>query len=168
MRRDHVLIIVPYTKDCTETVQAIGATGRIWSTCPVVRSDDAYHGLLADLWSMGSTFAIIEHDITVTPEALDSLEQCPADWCACPYPYMGALYAGLGCTRFTADLTARHPDLMTAVADMSDKWHPPRHWCRLDEWIRQTLTRAGEQRCETHPTVGHRDGRDTRPAHGCC
>lgn len=162
------MITVPTTHINSAVAEALDATGREWRTEWVGGSDTAYYCLLRDLWAAGETFTLVEHDIVVTGEALDSLDECDSDWCACPYPYVnGWVFAGLGCTRFDAAIVRRHPDLMGVVADMSDDTHPPRHWCRLDAWISNELTRRGERRCETHPQVGHRMTNPRASAHGC-
>lgn len=167
-----MIVVCPRTGDGPrpETRSALDATTWEWAGADVSASDDAYWRLLAGLWRDGASsgflsVAVVEHDIIVTQEALDSLAGCDADWCACPYPYLrGDLYAGLGCTRFRAALMARHPGLLDVVATMSDAGHGPKHWCRLDGWMSQVLASRGERQCRDHPVVGHL-GR--APAHGC-
>lgn len=131
-------------------------------------SDEDYFDLLARLWAAGETFTIVEHDIAVTADALDSLDACPSDWCACPYPYVnGWIIAGLGCARFRSGLLMRHPDLMAVVAGMHDETHPRKHWCRLDAWVHNSLIERGEKRCEAHPRVEHLMRDQHASAHGC-
>lgn len=130
--------------------------------------DEAYWRLLADLWAAGETFTIVEHDISPTPDALASFDDCPGDWCACPYPYLNLRDpVGLGCVRFRTALMSRQPDLMEVVACMSDAAHPPKHWCRNDAWMTETLLQRGEPRCSSHPWVEHRVADEDSTGHGC-
>jgi hypothetical protein len=158
------VIIVPFAGPYEATAAALDATGRPWQPADVSGDDCAYFRLLASLWNHGGTFTVVEHDITVTPDALDSLDTCQADWCSAPYPYLNGLYAGLGCARFRPAIMARHPDVLAAAAQLSDDSHPPMHWCRLDSWLTGALQVRGERKCTAHPHVGHPD---RRPAHGC-
>lgn len=157
-------LVVPYTSLRPETAAALDATGRPWHPADVSGDDTAYFRLLSGLWAAGETFGIVEHDVTVSAEALDSLDGCPADWCSAPYPYVNGLYPGLGCARFRAPLLARCPGVMAEVGVMSGEGHPPRHWCRLDAYLNSALTRRGERQCRDHPAVGHPAG---RASHGC-
>lgn len=166
MRDPHV-IRVPMTRWRPGVTRALDLTGRTWRPAWVNATDSDYFDLLAELWTAGDTFTIVEHDVIVTREALDSFDTCPGDWCASPYPYLwGEPHTGLGCARFRAAILTRHPDLMGVVAEMSDDKHPARHWCRLDAWITNTLTGRGESRCENHPPVAH-EMAQRGSAHGC-
>ena len=64
----------------------------------------------------------------------------------------------------TADEAA---DLIEAIGEHSDAKHPPRHWCRLDAWIFEELTRRGEHRHEHSRSkpLGHVGAQF--PSHGC-
>ncbi len=157
-------VVVPFTSLAPETAAALDATGRQWEGRDVSADDCAYSRLLAGLWEAGEAFTIVEHDVIVTAAALGSLEACAGDWCSCPHPYLSGSYAGLGCARFRGPLLARHPDLMAEVGLMSDKGHPPGHWCRQDGYMRAVLMRRGERQCTAHPGVGHPS---RSPAHGC-
>jgi len=158
------VIIVPFTRPYEATAKALDATGRPWQPVDVSGDDQAYFRLIASLWDQGTEFTIVEHDITVTPVALDSLDNCPASWCSSPYPYLSIMYAGLGCARFRPAIMIRHPDVMAEVGPMGDDSHPPMHWCRLDSRLTGALAGRGERKCTAHPPVGHYD---RRPAHGC-
>lgn len=159
-----VKVVCPHVTISPETFAALNRSGYAWEPADVSGSEAAYWGLLAGLWSAGEAFAIVEHDIVPSAEALGSLASCGGDWCACAYPYVNGLYAGLGCARFSAAITGRHPDLMDVVAGMSDATHPPRHWCRLDGWMRSVLMQRGEGQCTAHPEAGHPS---RAPSHGC-
>lgn len=165
-------VVVPFAGNLRlEVVGALIATGRRWSTVDVSSSDHAYFDLLSELWSEWEDFVIVEHDVVVSEAALVSLEECPSDWCCCPYPYGRGTIVGLGCTKFTAALMEKIPDLLDLVGHLSDETHAPKHWCRLDVWIQRAIAdlRAEDPeipwRCIDHPEVGHL-GR-SRPSHGC-
>lgn len=158
------MIVVPYTAAHEATAAALDATGRVWRAEWVGADDSAYWRLLAKLWGARESFTIVEHDIVPTGAALDSLDACGADWCACPYPYMGTVYSGLGCTRFRRGVTASYPDVMDVIAGLSDKDHDPMHWCRIDAWLTEVLAARGMRRCEDHPRVAHLS---EHPTHSC-
>lgn len=160
------MIIVPATRQIPAVLDALADTFQPFRFVPLP-GDDAYYYLLRRLWEAGETFTIVEHDIIVNSNSLDTLAYCANEWCACPYLYIGGWHAGLGCTRFRAELLARHPDVMAVVQGMSDRTHPPMHWCRLDEWIRNTLEARGERCCEQHPPVQHIMQNPNSSSHGC-
>lgn len=161
------MIFVPHVQIKPDTRKALDAAAMPWQGVYVGDDDAAYFDLLAHLWATGDDFAIVEHDIVPTPEALESFASCEADWCACPYPYLyGELAHGLGCTRFRSAPMERHPDLFDVIALMADAGHPPKHWCRIDAWMFRTLTARGETRCENHPQVRHLMSQ-RGSAHGC-
>lgn len=158
-------VAVPFTELRAETVAAL--TGVEVRYAPMLY-DEGYWELLRDLWAEGRPFAIVEHDIVVRETTIDELKSCERDWCAMPFPYRGEEMAySLACTRFSADLIARHPDLMTIVEEMWDDGHPARHWCRLDMWIFGVLSARGEKRHEHSRSepVGHIGPQ--YPKHGC-
>lgn len=156
-------VVVPYTSLRPETAAALTASGFPFEEI-AVDGGDGYHRLLSGLWEAGEAFTVVEHDVIVTAEALDSLDACAGEWCSCPHPYLSGFYAGLGCARFRAPLLRRHPDVMAEVGLMSDEGHPPGHWCRQDGYMRAVLMRRGERQCAAHPEVGHPS---RSPAHGC-
>lgn len=162
--REPLRLIVPYTSLRPETAAALAESGFPFEEARV-DDGDGYCRLLSGLWRAGESFAIVEQDIVVGPGTLPDLAACPRDWCSFGYAYMtSGNYHGLGCARFSSALLARVPDAMDRVAVMSDKTHPPGHWCRLDGWLALVLTSSGEKRCEHLPPVGHLH---RYPSHGC-
>lgn len=161
-------VVVPFTQLHAETVAALAESGIPPADLlyrPML-SDTAYCELLHELWADGRTFIVVEHDIVVTPDTIPEFLACPHDWCAMAYPYRGEAKAwGLACTKFSASLIARFPDLMAEVGGMQDAKHALGHWCRMDAWIWDALTRRGVSRCEHQGTVGHLGGQF--PVHGC-
>lgn len=158
-------IAVPFKELCAETVASLH--GNEVRYAPML-SDDSYCELLADLWQIGKSFIIVEHDIVVNETTIDELRACDHDWCAMPFPYRGEDFAySLACTKFSAALIRRHPQLMERVAEMWDDKHPPKHWCRMDAWIFGQLTHAGEQRHEHRFSEPVAHIGPQFPKHGC-
>ena len=126
---------------------------------------EAYWRLLSDLWEAGDDFVLVEQDIIVREDTLESFDDCPHPWCAAGYRYLGsASYMGIGCVRFRAALLRRHPEMMDRVANRSYPNHGPKHWCTLDAAM-QTELQGAREHVHGHGTVGHlsTDG----PSHGC-
>jgi hypothetical protein len=150
---------------------ALSSTVLGWEAVDVSGADDAYFGLLAELWSEQQPFIIVEHDVVVNVRAMVSLELCANEWCGCPYRYLGGTIVGLGCTKFAAALMHEIPDLFDLVAHLEDDTHPPRHWCRLDAWVQRAMADLHSDdptvpiRCIEHPEVDHLVG--SHPAHDC-
>jgi hypothetical protein len=148
-------IVQPYTRLRPEVVQAL--TGWDVAFVDVSGSDEAYWQLLADLWSKAQTFVIVEHDILVRPDSLDELVECHEPWCSFQVPYVGRLYAGLSCAKFSAGLIARYPDALDIVGEIDEPpEHPRRHWCRLDSWLQSHVLNPGGEIMHVHgPPLGH-------------
>ena len=158
-------IAVPFVSLREETVIALSAEQVKYAP---MATDESYWELLRDLFAAGKSAIIVEQDIVVNETTIDELKICEHDWCAMPFPYRGndRAYA-LACTKFSAALMARHPDLIEAIGEHSDAKHPPRHWCRLDSWIFEELNRLGENRHEHSRSkpLGHVGAQF--PSHGC-
>lgn len=85
----------------------------------------AYGRLLGRVWADGESFLLLEHDIEVTPRALEEAQTCDRLWCTSPYRYRWLAYefmltSALGCARFRGDLLKAHPEVMDRVNDMSN------------------------------------------------
>lgn len=177
MRGHHTPVVLPYTRLRSEVVQALAGDGQDVSMVDVSGSDEAYWQLLADLWSKGAGFIVVEHDVLVRPGALDELDRCHHPWCSFQVPYVGRVYAGLSCAKFSAALIARYPDALDVIAELSDEDHEPKHWCRLDSWLQSHVLNPGGEIMHVHgPPLGHvRDESSpgepppwaVAPAHGC-
>lgn len=158
-------IAVPFSELHAETVVALHGEQVRYAPC---RVDTDYWTLLYDLWQAKQSFIVVEHDIVVNETTIDELRVCEHDWCAMPFPYRGEEKAySLACTKFSAGLIGRYPKLLEIVGGMSDAFHPPGHWCRLDAWTYELLTRLGEKRHEHSwaTPVGHLGPQ--RPKHPC-
>lgn len=161
-------VVVPHTRISPGVREGLKSTGRKWEEVFVGNSDEDYWGVLAVLWAKRETFCVVEHDVLVRHDTLDELENCPEAMCAFPVPYFWSPVAvSLACVKFSAEVIARHPDLMQRVGEMSDEGHPPRHWCRLDMWI-QMLIRPDAFHAH-YPVLEHYrpDGALPYPSHGC-
>lgn len=160
-----VRVVVPYTNLRPETVAALEATDTKFDAIRM-GDDQDYWWLLADLWTKGETFIIIEQDIVINRGTIASLDTCPHLWCSFGYGYFGGEnFHGLGCTKFDSRLMEAVPDMLDRVALMRDEGHPPKHWCRLDAWTSAVLAASGQTRCEHVPPVTHLH---QYPSHGCC
>jgi hypothetical protein len=160
-----VKVVVPFTSLSPETSYALFDAREDYTGSYVGTDDEAYFRLLERLWTAGEDFAIVEQDIVVEPDTLESFRACPHSWCCAPYPYLKGVYSGLGCVRFRSELMRRLPDLMERVAIRANELHPPKHWCTLDAWVQRTMAAAYSQRpCQRHKPVGHLH---RRPTHGC-
>lgn len=174
LRGHETPVVTPYVPPLRpEVVQAL--TGWDVSFVDVSSSDDAYWQLLANLWSRGGTFVLVEHDILVRPDSIEELVNCHHPWCSFQVPYVGRLYAGLSCAKFSEALIARYPDALDRIAAFSDEDHPPRHWCRLDSHLQAYVLNPGGEEMHVHgPPLTHlRDDAvpsspwTIGPAHGC-
>jgi hypothetical protein len=161
----HCRFVVPYTRLAPEVLWALQEAGVDFEPIDVSGADDAYWELLADLWRSGETFAIIEHDIVVPPNVLNSLDDCDEPWCVAKYRYLRGNYWGLGCTRFAGSLTRAHPDVLDYVATLELSGHPARHWCTLDAGITSALRSRLRAWPHVHGVVEHLG--DGLPTHGC-
>ena len=152
-------IIVPFTELHGETLDALRRY------CPydveyfdVSHATDAYFNVIKDVWSDAESFVIIEHDVEIGKDTLESLVTCEHTWCAFSYAMGPAGYqTALGCTKFDAALMTAHPTLMNEVGDVIDPWCPPRDWRRLDTRLKETLTQRYNyvEHCHTPPVKHH-------------
>lgn len=132
------------------------------------KSDEAYYEFLREVWQRKQTLVIIEQDIVVRYETVDTLKQCKGDWCAYNYRYLDGFHAGLGCVKFSAAIQARHPEIFDKIAQRSTPQHPPKHWCTLDQLLSIELRAAGEKQCIHNPPLQHiRKNGEYTPSHGC-
>lgn len=172
MRGTSPTVVMPYTQAGQfPEAEAAAEVGHDLLKVNVGGNDEAYWDLLHGLWAKQQTFVVVEHDIVVTPDAVDELLACQRPWCSFAYTYAGTQYAGLGCAKFEAKLMTAHPDVFDIVATMSDEGHNQKHWCRLDGWSQNVLRDTyGE---ELHVHIGglvhiRRSGESVpMPSHGC-
>jgi hypothetical protein len=171
MRGHEAVVALPYTRLRPEVCQPLSEQGHDVTFVDVSGSDEDYWQLMADLWAQAETFVIVEHDVIVRDGAIDELVECEQDWCGFPVSYCGTEYAGLACTKFTAGLIARYPDALERVAEIEDADHKPKHWCRLDGWLKSYVLEPGGERMHVHgPVLEHVRGGGgvVLPAHAAC
>jgi hypothetical protein len=112
--------------------------------CPLpVGHTTAYAQLLATWWNRtdGRPLMIVEHDVLPPDGMLGELERCREPWCVSPYPIFDGRTAdaALGCTKFSAEIQAAQPNLLTMLADSGT------HWMYLDDHIQRWLRQSGFQ-----------------------
>lgn len=137
---------------------------------------EAYYELVAELWKAGEDFVIVEHDVellgghvttargieSVTGE-LAAFRACPGSWCAHSYEVFAGdvaeAYGGpfaLGCTRFRAELLARHPDAVELAGELDlHPVHRPRSYAVMDSTLTQILRCLSVPVCHHRPNVEH-------------
>ena len=164
---------MPYTRLRSEVVQALEG----WDVAfvDVSGSDEAYWELLHGLWAKAAAFIVVEQDVVVRSDSIDELVNCQHPWCSFQVPYIGRLYAGLSCAKFSAGLIARYPDALEQVAEYEDEQHPQKHWCRIDSHLQAYVLNPGGEEMHVHgPPLTHLRDESTPsspweigPAHGC-
>ena len=111
--------------------------------------DESYWRLLSRYWRQGNAFVIVEHDIAPTREQIDTLWECPHDWCAAAYSMNGIVAPALGFVKFSATLLGRTAGLLDAILE------PYRHWRSLDSMIIGELHRRRFTEHLHQPAVRH-------------
>lgn len=142
-------VIVPFVPGMLEakTLEWADANGAL----PIVLScsnPEDYWDLLASQWkhwSAGESIVVVEQDVLPADGVVEDMLSCPRPWCSSPYRLGTGVWLdeGLGCTKFSAKLTARHPDLMARVGEIDDDGLPAKDWHRLDVRIARVLTQLG-------------------------
>ncbi len=109
--------------------------------------------MLAGLWEAGEAFLNIEQDNEIHASVVPEAESCPEDWCVWPYPGPAGgtgdhlTYRSLGCTRFSAEMLAKVPALMTDL--------PSHDWRRLDAIMLPGLSSVRTNPHWHSPPVNH-------------
>lgn len=127
--------------------------------------DSAYWRLLAEEWQRSEVaLFVIEQDMVPAPGVVAAMLGCPRPWCASPYTIGTGtwLVDGLGCTKFSARLKTRHPDLMERVGELADGGQPAKTWRRLDTRISKLLRELG-YRPHAHRRSTHLHDYSRRP-----
>lgn len=109
----------------------------------------AYWRLLHDLWTESERFIIVEHDIVPTPEMIESLWNCPSDWCAHPYRMDDIVTTAFGLVAFGPRLLRGTSDLLERILDQH------RVWSGLDSVVIAELHRRGYAEHVHEPEVVH-------------
>ncbi|MDE3077179.1 MAG: hypothetical protein KGJ86_17315 [Chloroflexota bacterium] len=148
-------VIVPIAPEPhPETLRALDEAN-VHAEYVALFGDDAYWQLLAELWRIGETVFVVEHDIAPRPSCFQELLDCPAPWCGFAYSMSTSYHAALGCTKLSAELMQRFPLAMEAAGEQTDDGWPRRHWKTLDARLARVLA---ADRLEIHhhwPPVAH-------------
>ena len=117
------------------------------------RDDYAYSRLLERLWRERETFLLIEHDVELTTEALQTAIDCDCLWSVAPYRGQGQTHKqsglfvqSLGCVRFRSELMEAAPGAIAEANGARDAaWAicPPGHWKALDGRVMHALSMEG-------------------------
>jgi hypothetical protein len=157
-----VRIIVPYARIEPETSRALAQFAPTAELVGPLDTGTGYHMVLREAWRQGESFLVIEHDVAIHNGVVPQLEACPEPWCL--FPYSGGhemLVGGLGCTRFSGELTRRFPDLVDSL--------PSNEWWQLDSLIDGALIERGVAMHVHEPAVAHYHKWRSSPFHqsGC-
>lgn len=114
-----VRVVVPYVRE-TELLQTVIDCLRIQFVKPELRriekKPDAYHRMLAEVWSEGREFFIVEQDVLAWNGGIARMSECPEAWCTMPLLCRGrVMYSTFGCVKFGQQLLDRFPDLWDGV-----------------------------------------------------
>lgn len=134
------MIVCPHTKLHPETRAAL--PGALFVR---IKHKDHYRELLGELWEIGKSFTLVEHDVVPRPEQLAALEACDQPWCLYSYG-AGFWIPTFGCVRLSAELIAATPHL----------WDEPAWlWNQLDQEFRVQAFQVGFRPHWHWPHVRH-------------
>ena len=123
---------VPWAEWNQQTIDAV-PPGTVF--VDVSGSPTAYWEALRDIWALGETFAIIEHDVVCHDQVAPQFESCECLWGAFGYssichPECQDAWGNMfGCTRFRAELIQACPDVVTSIPPEGRDWH------NLCDWV---------------------------------
>lgn len=143
---------VPYTRVHPLTVAGVPVDA-VWAD--VTGSPIAYFALLLAVWSLGESFALLEHDVVCRPDVIAAFEECPEPWCTYGYSdichpgCMDAWANALGCTRFSGEAVRAVPDAVSAIP--ADNWD----WHNVCDGLGANLRAAGLKHHWHYPWVEH-------------
>lgn len=166
-------VLAPYVRMHPLTDESLTRFAPHAERTDVSHSDTAYIKLLAKAWADGETFLLVEHDIELHHRVMGEAESCCHLWCTWPYARLmpgphstwdgerwsagiPLLTRSLGCTRFSADLMAKMPDMVDQALKAPLCWAGPAgHWSRIDDAVGHTLALAQYPVHVHHPEVKH-------------
>ncbi len=151
-------VVMPYTRQHPEALAALSLHAPKHNQVYVGYYDLAYFHLICQLWVAGDGWINVEHDVVIHATVVEQFETCPEPWCVFGVPRHRPphepLLASLGCTRFSADLIAKVPDMPARLGTWT-AGREPGHWSHLDTAIGEILTVGGYQPHPHTPTVQH-------------
>ena len=139
-------VLYCYTKIHERALEALASDEFEIALTNTSGDEFTYWRALSRWWGFDDLI-IIEHDIVVNPDTIESLYVCNEDWCVYTYPiwdngWHTDITAALGCTKFSVNLQEQFPSL-----------EPPVPWHHI-EWITKPFWDAGV-RPHVHGTVQH-------------
>ncbi len=149
------MIAVPYVAGLLKPETAEWASANGASLVELGGGDDSYWAWLRDAWRLQADLMIVEEDILPPPRAVERLADCPRPWCAFRYRVAAnSVVLALGCVRFRARLTTRHPRLVEEVGEVTGDGLPAKDWRRLDVRMDRAL-KALDYRPHDHGWAQH-------------
>jgi hypothetical protein len=114
MFRHSPRIICCYTESGVrkETLSALESFAPGTEYAEVSGSPYDYRDTLQRYWTGKRPLIVVEQDIVIHDEVIDSFAKCSKPWCTYGFQSsarIGYLYRGLGCTKFSARLQRRFP-----------------------------------------------------------
>lgn len=99
----------------------------------------AYTKYFQDRWAEGDTFINVEHDICFWPGAIESLAECPHDWCWFDDQWglktSEKNYARFGLTKLSATLISQTQDVWNDLLRRYEPLDPPSPWNMCDTFF---------------------------------
>lgn len=155
-------IFAPYTKQIPEVIEAMNAyKGKRWIDHINVGKDDTSYwheliGQVTDCIKNKCDLVIIEHDIVINKDTLQSFDDCQNIWCGSPYQLQTLKDTALGCTRLRYSLLVKYPNLVYDAGKIPlNGRFPEGHWKRLDSRIKMQMQRLEISECINHREVKH-------------
>jgi hypothetical protein len=159
-------IVIPYTEKINPVVQRVlKSYGRNPEYIYTGDGDNAYWGLLSELWCQREPVIVIEHDVLPWPGALEELEACPCAWCSLTYQLRGfsgqigvGIFHCFGCVKFHTKLMDDIPDAWSQMQDT--------YWKHLDAQFSQIAMWHGVTPHPHRPPAIHLHDYEADPVRG--
>lgn len=142
---DPIPVIVATPEPDCPAAQALATEGIAYEL-RVCDDEFAYGRSIADTWSRGTGFILVEWDVAPWPGAIQALKDCAHDYCFHEYPKFGALGGTLGCVKFSRKLTRTR-------ASLAKRWRRV-PWAWVDNAVCIPIMARTEAHCH-QPPVAH-------------
>lgn len=163
-------VVVPYVYGMLrdETASAVMGWGGSYTFEQFAHDDPyAYARAVIGWWDLGLDLVVIEHDIVPGPGMIEGLIDCTGVWCAHPYAIgSGRTVAGLGLTKISRHLTARHPAAAHEALTVGSGPGGLVEWRSVDTYLRRKLNRLGHAEHLHYPEPRHLHYEDQAPHDG--
>jgi hypothetical protein len=141
------VLIVPYVEGMLHPKTAL-TPGAEFVELPI-GDPYAYWRLIRRLYDHGQDWMIVEQDILITAEQIDSVNECPEPWCVYGYHRGTAEFAALGVLRLRREVMAAYPSLL--VRELAERIY----FDQCDGTLYGRLNAAGYTPHRHYPNVGH-------------